>query len=317
MVKRAVIVGINDYTGQWPDGSGNLTWCVNDAQSVYHLLIDAFGFDASQIYFYTDHRASRANILRALRCITAISEPGDVACFYYSGHGARVRASDGHGDADAFYETIIPASGNWISDWEIAEIANDLEPSAVNFTVLLDSCHSGGMHPADAALKVRSPPFTDQLLGQLTTVAAAATLIPFGLGLGAQLALQLLRANVSNIRRSSNAVNGMVDLDPDPDKTLIAQSKSTLVAGCHFNQLSWEAQVLQHGLMTRSLIDLVDRCPYQITYSHLLDELRTRVGAFISQHILPGNPGVAQNPQLFGQANRMTGNFLQGFSDSR
>jgi hypothetical protein len=223
-------------------------------------LIDAFGFDKNQVYFYTDQKATRDNILRALRAITSQGEPGDVACFYYSGHGARVKAvsGSGHGDSDLYYETIIPASGSWISDWEIAEIANDLQPSVVNFTVLLDSCHSGGMHPSDALSKVRSPIFSEPLFNSLVG-AAVATLIPFGLGLPSALALQLLKHNVSNLRKSTQPANGMVDLDPDPAKTLIDKSKATLIAGCQFDELSWEHASLQHGVLTRSLIDLVDR----------------------------------------------------------
>jgi hypothetical protein len=316
VVKRAVVVGINDYTAQWPSGNANLTWCVNDARSFYHLLVEAFGFDPAQVYFYTDQAASRDNILRALRTITTRGEPGDVACFYYSGHGARVPARGGPGDVDAFYETIVPASGSWISDWEIAQIANDLQPHFVNFTVFLDSCHSGGMHPTDAANKVRSPQFSDQLVSAMLT-GAALTLIPMGLGLPAAVALQVFRGNVRNPRRSANGSNGMVDLDPDPDKTLIEQSKSTLISACNYNELSWEASSLQHGLMTRSIIDLVSRQPYVITHHDLMEELRTRVGAYITQHITPGNPGVRQTPQLRGQANRMTEDFLEGWRDCR
>jgi len=316
MVKRAVVVGVNDYSAQWPDGSANLTWCVNDAQSIYHMLIDAFGFDKSQVYFYTDGKATRDNILRALRCITSQGEPGDVACFYYSGHGARVKASAGHGDSDLYYETIIPASGSWVSEWEVAEIANDLQPSTVNFTVLLDSCHSGGMHPTDALSKVRSPIYSDALLQSLIG-AAAATLVPFGLGLPAQLALQLLKNNVTNLRKATDPANGMVDLDPDPAKTLIDKSKSTLIAGCQFDELSWEHSTLQHGLLTRSMIDLVDRCPYTITYDDLHTELTKRVGDYITKHITPGNAGVKQTPQLRGQANRMTEDFLDTWRDCR
>jgi hypothetical protein len=313
MTKRALIVGINDYTARWPSGNANLSWCVNDAQSMYHLMVDAFGFDPSEIYFYTDQQASRRNILRAMRIITLRGEPGDTAFFYYSGHGGRVPAANGHGDADLYYETICPASGDDISDWEVADIAGDLEPSHVNFTVMLDSCHSGGMHPADQIDKHRSIQYSEDALARLVQ-SAVATLVPVGLGLPAARILDILGRNVRNVRRAPPTTNdGQIDLDPDPDKTLISQSLSTLISGCNFDELSWEKSTLNHGILTRAFIDLVDRCPYEITYHDLLGELRTRVGAYMTQYF----PGTSQVPQLYGQANRMTENFLAGFTDSR
>lgn len=312
MTKRALIVGINDYTARWPSGNNNLSWCVNDAQAVYHMAVDAFGFDPSQVYFYSDQQASRTNILRALRLITSCGEPGDTAFFYYAGHGARVKAAPGAGDPDLYYETIVPASGSFISDWEIAEIAADLEPSYVNFTVLLDSCHSGGMHPADRIDKIRSIEYSEDAIIELIA-STVATVVPFGLGLPAAQIIEALGRNVRNLRRAPTTSDGQIDLDPDPDKTLIQQSKSTLIAACNYDETSKEKASLQHGLLTRSLIDLVDTCPYQITYHDLLDELRTRVGNYITQYF----PNETQVPQLYGQANRMTENFLAGFTDSR
>jgi len=313
MTKRAVIVGINDYTARWPSGVNNLSWCVNDAQSVYHMMVDAFGFDPSEIYFYTDQQASRRNILRALRIVTLRGEPGDTAFFYYSGHGGRVPAAGGHGDADLFYETICPASGDDISDWEIADIAGDLEPSHVNFSILLDSCHSGGMHTADEIDKVRTLPYSEEAIARLVG-SALATILPVGRGLSAAQAIEALGHNVANVRRAAaTTTDGQIDLDPDPDKTLISRSLSTLISACNFDEVAREKAALQHGLLTKSLIDLVDRCPYQITYHDLLGELRTRVAAYMTQYY----PGQSQVPQLYGQANRMTENFLAGWTDNR
>ncbi|QLQ16458.1 MAG: caspase family protein [Micropruina sp.] len=86
MTKRAVVVGINDYSHQVP-GWPNLRYCVADANAVYHLLLDSFEFDPAGITLLTDQAASSANIRRALGHMLAVSEPGDVAFFFYSGHG--------------------------------------------------------------------------------------------------------------------------------------------------------------------------------------------------------------------------------------
>src|SRR5687767_7898392 len=98
MTKRAVIVGINDYSVIDPTGNSNLRSCVNDANEMYHMLVDAFGFDPTQVFCYRDRNASSANILRAVAYMLQNSEAGDVACFYYSGHGSRFPAVQGRFD---------------------------------------------------------------------------------------------------------------------------------------------------------------------------------------------------------------------------
>src|SRR5690242_9860073 len=125
-VKRAVVVGVDDYTIQFPDGRSNLAGCVNDATSMYTLLTAAFGFDPSQTYYYVNGDATRNNILQAVRYITSVAEPGDVACFFYAGHGARIRSDASDPSSSKYYEAIIPSSGDWITDWEMNQLANDL-----------------------------------------------------------------------------------------------------------------------------------------------------------------------------------------------
>src|SRR5689334_11231854 len=93
MTKRAVLVGINDYTGQFPDGSSNLSGCVADANSMTQLLTDGFDFDPGALTTLTDTAAGRDAIISALQTMIAASQPGDVACFFYAGHGGRLNAN--------------------------------------------------------------------------------------------------------------------------------------------------------------------------------------------------------------------------------
>ncbi|MEL6160750.1 MAG: caspase family protein [Cyanobacteria bacterium J06627_32] len=312
MVKRAVVVGVNDYSVQYPDGKSNLNACVADAQSMYHLLVNAFGFDPTQVFYYTDQRANRRNILRALRYIVANGEPGDVACLYFSGHGARIRADKGKADCDKYFEAIVPASGDWITDWEIFQIANELEQSVVNFTVILDSCHSGGIHESDQVQKCRSLVFSDELIQAM--VSFMHTLVPFGITL--PVSSTLLDNNVSNVT-ASNGNNGAIDLDEDPDKTLVQLSKSTLISGCRYDEFSWEDGNTGHGLLTQSFIDLVNQSDFEITHHDLLSTLRQSVAQKIESQIRPHHANATQTPQLRGQMNRMEELFLAAWQDSR
>ncbi len=302
MAKRALTVGINNYSILDPSGKSNLNACVNDSRSIYHLLKNSFGF--THIWHLENLKASRDRILTIIRHLIRISEAGDTICFYFSGHGSRLRADLSAGDCDRYYEALVPASGAWITDRDLTLIADDLYPDAVNFTVITDACNSGGMHSADVALKCRTPIFESELLNAI--VSFLTTLIPCGICVEN---LSQLTNNVSNVHQS----NGTIDLDPDPNKTLIGATKSTLLSACHFNELSWETTRLGHGLFTQAILDTVNQSNMLIDYHDFISTLQSNVAGKMTSMINPSHPGVNQTPQLFGQRNRMMENFLEGW----
>lgn len=307
MAKRAVTVGVNDYFILDSTRKSDLRQAVRDARGIYHLLKDAFGF--TEIYHLEDRQASRDRILHALRHVLSISEAGDVVCFYFSGHGARLRADLAQADCDTYYEALVPASGAWITDRDLARLADRLDPDYVNFTVITDACHSGGLHPADGTLKCRTPPFAGDLVEAI--VAFMQTLIPCGLCLPS--GSTALDQNVTNVRANPD---GTIDLDPDPDKTLVAATKSTLLAACRFDELSWESTRAQHGLFTQTMVESMSQSGFLDSYNDVIDLLRGGVEGKIAQIVRPGRPGTRQTPQLFGQRNRMGESFLQGWVDT-
>ncbi len=302
MTKRAVVVGINDYSVQ---RARSLAMCVRDARAFYHLLVDAFDFEPANILTYLDQAASSAAILQGLRSCVAQSQPGDVICFYYSGHGSRLPHPRNLGQA---YECIIPASGRWISDHELFLISDGLQPSFVNFTCIFDSCHSGGM---SLEVEAKSPPMQQSLIDVI--VQHTHTLIPCGSLLSPSERL-VCENNVSNLRLE----DGRIDLDPGPNFTTVQSAKTTLISGCAPNELSYEGPLdsdVKNGLMTRSLLDLVNQSSFKIDHRDLVDELGTRVLAHV-QKLFP-RKNYVQTPQLVGQDNRMGQDFLAGFTDSR
>lgn len=303
MAKRALTVGINKYTILDPSGDSNLSACVDDARSIYHLLKNSFGFE--EIYHMEDYVASRDTILTALRYLVRVSEAGDTIAFYFSGHGARLRADLSAGDCDTYYEALVPASGAWITDRDLNSITDTLYPDAVNFTVITDACHSGGMHIADAALKCRTPIYAAELLS--TIVQFLNTLIPCGICL--QVASEI-ENNVRNVTENE----GNIDLDPDPNKTLIASTKSTLISACHFNELSWETSTIGHGLFTQAILDTVNQSNFSMSYHDFITALQTNVAEKVRRIINPSRPSVTQTPQLFGQRNRMGEDLLAGWN---
>ena len=178
MSKRAVVVGVNDYSAQasLPPGwsVGNLGCCVADAQSMQTLLQSAFLFN--QVQVLTDGAATHDAIIQAIQDMLTASAPGDVACFVYSGHGGRFPADPAN--TGRYYEAIIPASGNPITDLDIYNLASQLDQSVVNFTLILDSCYSGGIHEDTPDSTIRSAGYSSDYVQ--TCVSDMGTVIPCG-----------------------------------------------------------------------------------------------------------------------------------------
>lgn len=292
MTKRAVVIGINDYSVQ---GFSNLNGCVRDAQSVYHMLIDAFGFDANQVFCYLDRAASSTNILRAINYILRCSEPGDVACLYYAGHGGLHPTST----AGAFYQTIIPHSGRFITDWDLGEAAAPLQPSVVNFTVILDSCHSGGMVDfAAPTTDVRTIANAQAFLAQLTQTMN--TIVPFG------VTAPDLATWSNNVHQVQAAPQATVCYTEAANREFAPQAKATLLAASRWDEYAGETS--NHGYLTDAMLQVVNSSNFTVTHTEFHSALTPLV------HNAAGHE---QHPVLRGQENRMDGVFLQGFSDSR
>jgi len=141
-MKRAFLVGINDY----PGSSNDLAGCVNDTENLSVLLKKKFGFEASGVRTLTDKNATREAILEGLANLVGKSEAGDSLVFHYSGHGSQVPDEDGDERSDRKDEIICPRDfswdGCWISDDDLSDVFSRL-PHDAHLEVLLDCCHSG------------------------------------------------------------------------------------------------------------------------------------------------------------------------------
>jgi len=142
--KRAVTVGIN-YLGLQCQLSG----CINDSDTIIHLLVTEFGYDVADIRQLRDDRhqgmPTRRNITTALQWLVAGAKEGDHLFFHYSGHGSQQRDAGGD-EMDGKDETLVPVDyqqNGMLSDDELRQILVASLPKGVRLTVILDCCHSG------------------------------------------------------------------------------------------------------------------------------------------------------------------------------
>jgi hypothetical protein len=108
MARKALLVGINDYSPHGPGGP-DLNGCVNDVKDVAHTL-NALGIvpvRPGSMRILTDTRATRKNIMEGLAWLIRGSKSGDVLVFHYSGHGSQLVDTEGE-ELDRKDETICP-----------------------------------------------------------------------------------------------------------------------------------------------------------------------------------------------------------------
>ncbi|XP_059645988.1 metacaspase-9 [Cornus florida] len=141
--RLAVLVGCN-----YPNSPNELHGCVNDVVAMGEVLVRRFGFESSHIELLTDAPGSMvmptgANIKNALGKMVDQAAQGDVLFFHYSGHGTRI-PSVRPGHLFRQDEAIVPCDFNLITDVDFRQLVNQL-PKGASFTILSDSCHSGGL----------------------------------------------------------------------------------------------------------------------------------------------------------------------------
>ena len=142
MSKRAFLVGCN-YTAM---PSIQLSGCINDVVNVRNTLIDAYGYSDANIYTLRDDDNSKlpnkANIMRSLSQLVAISKPADTLWVHYSGHGTRIRDTNGD-EVDGFDECIVPCDYNTAGVITDDELFGIIKNAKCRMIICLDSCHSG------------------------------------------------------------------------------------------------------------------------------------------------------------------------------
>ena len=148
--RRALLVGINQYQLH-PSGDRvpNLDGAVADVEAMASLLQTLHGFRAEDIKILRDQEASRAAILATLEShLEKSAKPGDLALFYYAGHGSYVENAASE-ETDKRDETILPADSNSgaadIRDKELAQRFHRILDQQAQLVAVFDSCHSGSI----------------------------------------------------------------------------------------------------------------------------------------------------------------------------
>lgn len=259
---RAILIGINDYAAP---SVNDLNGTHNDVATMRALLINDYGFKSDDVLVLLDAKATHQKIVNAIRQhLIASSAPGDIAVFYYSGHGSQMRDKSGD-ETDGLDETIVAQDSRLpsvfdISDDELNQLLAELATKTPNITVVLDSCHSG-----TAARGLSTPRRTPADMRDPPEVAGA--------------------------RQTSG---------DGPSDILSLGANFTLISGSRANELSNEDLIDDkvQGALTYSLSQTL-RTNSGSTYRTVFPEIAARVSArFPSQN--PQLEGTGLDASIFG-----------------
>ena len=137
---HALIIGIDKY-----DNAMNLNYAVNDAQSIYGLLISGLGYEEKNVTLLLNEDATKERILLKLSEITRKAKNNDRIIIYFAGHGETLMLPSG---GDMGY--LIPVDGNldnlYLSSIPMDVIYNTAPMSRAKHILYLFDAALGGLN---------------------------------------------------------------------------------------------------------------------------------------------------------------------------
>lgn len=281
----ALLVGINEYQGDVP----RLNGCVNDVKAMCEFLekrteggkftLNLRVLTAGDPDKPEENKPTRQAVIDGFQNHLGQADAGDVALFYYSGHGSQEKAPPQfwHLEPDHLDETIVccdsRTEGGWdLADKElavlIAKVAEKQPPeNSPHILVILDACHSGsGTRAIDgirlAPIDSRDRPLDSFLPGVVQAVAAKASGKPE--------------------EKDADKATG--------DWFALPHGKHVVLSACRPEESARE-KVMEgdqlHGVLTYYLLDTLKQVGPSLTYRDVFNRTNTLVRNLISdQHPL-------------------------------
>ncbi|MDP2788161.1 MAG: DUF4384 domain-containing protein [Pseudomonadota bacterium] len=134
---HALILTIGDYQ----NGIPRLQGVAHDADSAV-LMAHALAVPEANITALSDAALTLAGLRAALDGLEARVLPNDEVFLYYSGHGTRLAASDGHAQRCA--AALLSVTGEALLDSELEQRLHRIAVKARRVVVFLDAGHAGG-----------------------------------------------------------------------------------------------------------------------------------------------------------------------------
>lgn len=156
-MKKALLIGIN-YIGS----KNELKGCINDTHKMKDLLISSYDYCETNIKCitdYTDEKPTKENIIKYLEILIKESNSEDILCFYYSGHGSKIKDTN-NDEISGFDDAIYTIDNKFILDDDILNILVKLQGSHIS--LFFDCCHSGTICDLECNLRYNNTHFLEK-----------------------------------------------------------------------------------------------------------------------------------------------------------
>ncbi|KAH6794501.1 metacaspase 9 [Perilla frutescens var. hirtella] len=241
--KLALLVGCN-----YPNTPHELHGCHNDVLAMHEVLISRFGFNPNHLELLIDKPGSPtaptgANIKKALNSMVDRAEEGDILFFHYSGHGTLIKPHNSYKKEE---EAIVPCDFNLITSMDFRQLVNRV-PKGATFTILSDSCHSGGLIDKETE---QIGPSTSPADVAIAPCSHKLKLIPFQSIL--QYFISLTRKISTDIGIHLVEVFGadaslMFQHEVEPMIKPLKADEGILLSGCQTNETSADVEINANG----------------------------------------------------------------------
>ena len=282
----ALLIGIDAYKSNrlYKDLKG----CVRDINLVADYLLKTVKIPSERIFRLTspnpevaqtiatkDPEPTYANIVAQFEAITKLAQPGEQVYIYYSGHGGRATTIYPElKRADQEDEGIVPsdfgAGGRYLLDVELAMLLKRMTDKGLIVTLIMDSCHSGGVTRGDGAIRSgeetdKTPPTQESLVAPLEEL-------------------------IANWKTLTEGVDSDIAWIP-PIKNYL------LLAACRPNEYAYEYAFdgkERHGALTYWLIQTLATSSTALSFSKLYDRVCAQIQSKFPQQL----------PMLIGDGTR-------------
>jgi len=142
----ALLVGINKYTAVAP-----LNGCIGDITAVETLLTARIPAESLSLHVLHDEAATRAAIIDGFQSHLGQAKAGDVAMFYFCGHGSEESCPPEWMtlEPSGMLQTIVPIDARIgdtfdLADKELSALIHAVAAGGAQVVTMFDSCCSGG-----------------------------------------------------------------------------------------------------------------------------------------------------------------------------
>ncbi len=277
MLKKALLVGINDY----PDADDRLYGCVNDVMAMQEVLAKNFDFSTDHIKILLNREGTKKNIVAGLKWLAQGGSEPAVRVFHYAGHGHPLPDTsgdekDGQDEALAPYDYKPGLNQSFLIDDELKKLYK-LFPAKSNLTLFMDCCHSGTNQRRDLARKrtFRSIPLSFE---ERRAIAQARK--KFTEKRNKQI-MQKVAAKLRGKKYTKRNLAGMVremiqSYEKQPfggDYNL--REGNILLAACQPNEGATDTEIgnKSHGVFTYYLTQILRETRGQIKYGELIKKV--------------------------------------------